>query len=129
MATRFAGSAPITDFLDKSINMGAVAQKAAEQRSALKNAGTELAGEVGAAGIEGQGRVEAAGILGAAQASAAQGQMMGSLGSMIGKVGGQAIEQFGGGGGGSSMPSTGSISGAWDRMHGSTNPFNKVWDF
>ena len=92
---RFAGSAPITDFLDKSINMGAVAQKAAEQRSALKNAGTELAGEVGAAGIEGAGRVEAAGILGAAQASAAQGQMMGSLGGLIGKVGGQAITTFG----------------------------------
>ena len=66
---RFAGSAPITDFLNKSVDMGSVAQKAAENRSALKNAGTQLEGEIGAAGIRAQGEVEAAGILGAAQSS------------------------------------------------------------
>ena len=44
---RFAGSAPITDFLNKSVDMGSVAQKAAESRSQLKNAGTQLQGQVG----------------------------------------------------------------------------------
>ena len=96
---RFAGSAPITDFLNKSVDMGSVAQKAAENRSALKNAGTQLQGELGASGINAQGEVEAAGILGAAQAGLASAQGNASVMSAIGKIGGSAVSAFGGAGG------------------------------
>ena len=92
---RFAGSAPITDFLNKSVDMGSVAQKAAENRSALKNAGTQLEGEIGAAGIRAQGEVEAAGIFGAAQSSLASAQGNASMMKSIGGIASSAIGAFG----------------------------------
>ena len=92
---RFAGSAPITDFLNKSVDMGSVAQKAAENRSALQQAGTQLQGELAAAGINAQGKVEAAGIVGAAQSSLATAQGNAAVMSGIGKIAGSAIDAFG----------------------------------
>ena len=97
---RFAGSAPVTDFLSKSVDMGSVAQKAAESRSQLKNAGTQLQGQVGAAGISAAGEVESAKILGEAGAALAQAQGDAAIMSGIGKIGGAAIGQIPTGGGG-----------------------------
>ena len=91
---RFAGSAPVTDFLSKSVDMGSVAQKAAENRSQLKNAGTQLQGQVGATGISAAGEAEAAKIVGAAGVALANAQGNASMMSTIGQIGGAAIGQI-----------------------------------
>ena len=100
---RFAGSEPVTNYLKGGLNMGAAAQAGAKTRSAIKNAATQLEGQVGASGISAAGQVEAAGIVGAAQASAANSQAMGSALSSLGGIASSAIGSFGGGGGGSTF--------------------------
>lgn len=80
---RFAGSEPITNYLTNSLDMGEVSQQGQKARSAVKNAGTELAGQVGASGITAAGQVEAAGIMGAAQAQAAGMGAIGDIGSSL----------------------------------------------
>lgn len=122
---RFAGSAPITDFLGKSIDMGAVAQAGAQTRSAVNRAGVQLEGEVGAAGITAQGEVEAAGILADAQTALANAQGNASIMSGIGDIAGGIIGSFGGGGGSAGLPAAGSITKSYDKMVGTTNPYQK----
>ena len=102
---RFAGSEPITNYLKGGLNMGAAAQAGAKHRSAIKNAATQLEGEVGASGITAAGQVEAAGILADAQASVANAQGQASIMSGIGGIASSAIGAFGGGGGGTSFSS------------------------
>ena len=76
-----------------------------QNRSAIKNAATQLEGEVGASGITAAGQVEAAGILADAQASVANAQGQASIMSGIGGIASSAIGAFGGGGGGTSFSS------------------------
>ena len=92
---RFAGSAPVTDFLAKSMDHGATAQNAAATRSAVNTAGIDAQGKTAAAGIQGAGEVEAAGIVGAAQSSLANAQAQASIMQGIGQIGGAAIGAFG----------------------------------
>ena len=115
---RFAGSAPVTDFLAKSMDHGATAQNAAATRSAVNTAGIDAQGQTAAAGIQGAGEVEAAGIVGAAQSSLANAQGQAAMMKGIGGIASSAIGAFGGGGSISSysdIPSaglTGSAAGA-----------------
>ena len=97
---RFAGSAPITDFLSQSMDHGAVAQKAAETRSAVNQAGIDLQGQTAASGISAAGEVESAGIMADAQAGLAQAQGNAAMFKTIGQIGGAAVGAFGGAGGG-----------------------------
>ena len=118
---RFAGSAPITDFLNKSVDMGSVAQKAAENRSQLKNAGTQLQGEVGAAGISAAGEVESAAILGAANAQLASAQGNAAIMKGIGSIGSSAIDAFGDSSGAAwnNLDTSNSYSGTGREKYGS----------
>ena len=94
---RFAGSAPITDFLSQSMDHGAVAQEAAKTRSAVNQAGIDLQGQTAASGISAAGKVESAGIIGDAQAGLAQAQGNAAIMEGIGQIGGAAVGAFGGG--------------------------------
>ena len=141
---RFAGSAPITDFLQQSMDHSAVAQNAAKTRSAVNRAGTQLQGETTARGITAAGEVEAASIVGAAQASVANAQGQAAVMEGIGGIASSAIGAFGGGGGGGSsitsysqIPSAGlrgSAAGGSSNAYfgtggkyGSFKPFNATY--
>ena len=102
---RFAGSEPITNYLKGGLNMGAAAQSGAKTRSAIKNAATQLEGQVGASGINAAGQVESAGIIGAAQASAAQSQANGQMFQTLGSVASAGIGGLGGAGGAANFSS------------------------
>ena len=93
---RFAGSAPITDFLAKSMDHGATAQAAAKTRSAVNQAGVQTEGQTTAAGIQGAGQVEAASIVGAAESSLANAQGQAAIMNGIGQIGGSIVGAFGG---------------------------------
>ena len=130
---RFAGSAPVTDFLAKSMDHGATAQAAAKTRSAVNQAGVEAQGQTAARGISAAGEVEAASIVGAAQSSLANAQGQVAMMKGIGSIAGSAIGAFGGGGSISSysdIPSaglTGSAAGAGaDLMRTSALAVNTV---
>ena len=97
---RFAGSAPITDFLSQSMNHGAVAQEAAKTRSAVNQSGIDLQGQTAATGISAAGKVESAGIMADAQAGLAQAQGNAAMFKTIGQIGGAAVGAFGGAGSG-----------------------------
>ena len=103
---RFAGSAPITDFLQQSMDHGAVAQNAAITRSAVNKAGTQFQGETTATGITAAGEVEAASIVGAARSSLANAQGQAAVMKGIGGIASSAIGAFGSGGGGGGSPIT-----------------------
>lgn len=107
---RFAGSAPVTDFLAKSMDHGATAQAAAKTRSAVNQAGVQAQGQTTAAGIQGAGQVEAASILGAANAQLAGAQGQASIMKGIGGIASSAIGAFGSGGGGGGYTTPGGIS-------------------
>ena len=92
---RFAGSAPITDFLSRGIDTGAMAQAGAAQRSDLKNASTGIEADLGATALGAQGKVKSMGLIAEGQAAQARGQAMGS---MFGSLGGAIGGLFGGGG-------------------------------
>ena len=105
---RFAGSAPVTDFLAKSMDHGAVAQKAQETRSAVNQAGVEAQGQTAARGITAAGEVEAASIVGAAQQSLANAQGQAAMMKGIGGIASSAIGAIPTGGGSTfSSPFTG----------------------
>ena len=98
---RFAiGSVPQLEQFMSSIDMGDIAKGATDLRSREKSAGIGLQGKVGGAGLRAKGQAISGGILGDAQAAAGRSQMMGSIFSTLGKVGGAAIGagMFGGGG-------------------------------
>ena len=89
---RFAiGSVPQLEQFMSGINMGGLAQGATDLRSREKSAGIELQGKVGGAGLRAKGQAISGGILGDAQAAAGRSQMMGSIFSTLGQVGGAAI--------------------------------------
>ena len=125
---RFAGSAPITDFLQQSMDHSAVAQNAAKTRSAVNRAGTQLQGETTARGITAAGEVEAASIVGAAQASVANAQGQAAVMEGIGGIASSAIGAFGGG---SSLPAVGTQARATADMKTlnswNQNDFNNLW--
>ena len=126
---RFAGSAPITDFLQQSMDHGAVAQNAAITRSAVNKAGTQFQGETTAAGIIGAGEVEAASIVGAAQASVANAEGQAAVMKGIGGIASSAIGAFGNSG--SSLPAVGTQARANADMKTlnswNQNDFNNLW--
>jgi hypothetical protein len=139
---RFAGSAPITDFLQQSMDHGAVAQNAAKTRSAVNKAGTQLQGETTARGITAAGEVEAASIVGAAQSSLANAQGQAAVMEGIGGIASSAIGAFGSRGGSSissysQIPSAGlrgSAAGGGSNAYfgtggkyGSFKPFNATY--
>lgn len=93
---RFAGTRMEGFLSDDRPDYGALAVKGGGMRSAERATGTDLQGKVGATGIGEAGQVEAANIVGAAAAQKAQSEMMGSMFSNLGKIGGAAIGQFGG---------------------------------
>ena len=118
---RFAGSAPITDFLSQSMDHGAVAQKAAETRSAVNQAGIDLQGQTAASGISAAGEVESAGIMADAQAGLAQAQGNAAMFKTIGQIGGAAVGAFGsaGGGGAAAAPMSSGLDyspSGWNNM-------------
>ena len=96
---RFAGSESVTNYLKGGLNMGAAAQAGAKNRSAIKNAATQLEGQVGASGITAAGQVESAGIMAEAEAGLAQAEGNAAMMSTIGGLANDAIGAFGGGGG------------------------------
>ena len=111
---RFAGSAPITDFLSRGIDTGALAQAGQGQRSNLKNVGTQLQGELGATALGSIGKVKSMGLIAEGQAAQAAGQAQGSMFSSLGSSLGGAIGGFGGfGGGGGSYLGGGGAPGGW----------------
>ena len=117
----FAGSAPITDFLSQSMDHGAVAQKAAETRSAVNQAGIDLQGQTAASGISAAGEVESAGIMADAQAGLAQAQGNAAMFKTIGQIGGAAVGAFGsaGGGGAAAAPMSSGLDyspSGWNNM-------------
>ena len=97
---RFAGSAPITDFLSKGIDTGGMAQASAARRSDMKNAITGLEADMGANALGAIGAVESAGLIADGQAAQARGQAQGSMFSSLGSALGGAIGSFGSIGGG-----------------------------
>ena len=97
---RFAGSAPITDFLSKGIDTGAIAQQSQGIRSDLKNTGTGIEADLGATALGAQARVIGEGLIAEGQAAQAQGQAQGQMYSSLGSAFGSAISGFGGLGGG-----------------------------
>ena len=116
---RFAGSAPITDFLAKSMDHGATAQAAAKTRSAVNRAGVEAQGQTAAFGIKGAGEVEAASIIGAAQQSVANAQGQAAIMQGIGKIGGAAIGAFGSAGSSAAAPMSSGLDyspSSWNKM-------------
>ena len=98
---RFAiGSVPQLEKFMSGINMGGLAQGGTDLRSKEKSTGIELQGKVGGAGLRAKGEAISGALLGDAQAAAGRSQMMGSIFSTLGQVGGAAIGagMFGGGG-------------------------------
>lgn len=105
---RFAGTPSIAQYMKGGPDLGAAAQNAAKTRSAIRNAATDLEGQVGAAGVTAAGQVEAASIVGAAQTSLANAQGNAAMMEGIGGIASSAIGAFGGGGGGGGGYSLGS---------------------
>ena len=95
---RFAGSAPITDFLSRGIDTGAL-QAGQSQRSDLKNMGTKLEGDLGATALGSIGKVKSMGLIAEGQAAQAAGEAWGGAFSSLGSSIGGALGSFGGGGG------------------------------
>ena len=116
---RFAGSAPVTDFLAKSMDHGATAQAAAKTRSAVNQAGVQAQGQTTAAGIQGAGQVEAASIVGAAQSSLAGAQGQAAIMKGIGGIASSAIGAFGSAGSSAAAPMSSGLDyspSSWNRM-------------
>ena len=89
---RFAiGSVPQLEQFMSSIDMGDIAKGATDLNSREKAAGIGLQGKVGGAGLRAKGQTISGKILGDAQADAGRSQMMGSIFSTLGKVGGAAM--------------------------------------
>ena len=96
---RFAGSAPITDFLSRGIDTGALTQAGQSQRSDLKNMGTKLEGDLGATALGSIGKVKSMGLIAEGQAAQAAGEAWGGAFSSLGSSIGGALGSFGSGGG------------------------------
>ena len=91
MNIRFAGSIPGLEEFMSGPNMGALSAGATDLRSREKAAGIGLQGQVAGAGLRAKGTAISGGLLGDARADAGRSQMMGSIFSTLGAVGGTAI--------------------------------------
>ena len=77
---RFAiGSVPQLEQFMSGIDMGGLAQGAADLRSREKAAGISLQGQVGGAGLRAKGTAISGGLLGDATANSGRSQMIGSF--------------------------------------------------
>jgi len=124
--TRFAGSVFKTpNFMGERENYQGHALTGLVNRANEQSMAFQADAAVQGAGLDAQSKIEAEKFM--AEATVAQGQAEGQASMFSGLAGG--IGQifgglnFSGSSGTSAMPKPGAVSGAWTRMHGSTNPF------